>query len=84
MLTAGLAIASLWLATAAAQTGMARPEVVAPGVLSAGEVYRGTFTPDGATLYFFRKTGSGETYRIFTVEPDDRGLVLAHGRRPRR
>ena len=37
-----------------------------PGVLSSGEVYRGTFTPDGDTLYFFKKTGAGETYRIFS------------------
>lgn len=67
MLTFGLAMASLWLAAVAAQAGPPRPEVVAPGVLSAGEVYRGTFTPDGATLYFFKKTGRGETFRIFTA-----------------
>lgn len=66
MLNACLAIAWLWLAALAAPTVPVRPEVVAPGVLSAGEVYRGAFTPDGATLYFFRKTGSGEDYRIFT------------------
>ena len=42
-----------------------RVEIFEPGVLSAGEVFRGTFTPDGATFYFFKKTGSGEDYRIF-------------------
>jgi L-ascorbate metabolism protein UlaG (beta-lactamase superfamily) len=42
-----------------------RVEIFGPGVLSAGEVFRGTFTPDGATFYFFKKTGSGEEYRIF-------------------
>jgi L-ascorbate metabolism protein UlaG (beta-lactamase superfamily) len=64
MLSAILGIAALWLGAAGAQS--TRPDVIGPGVLSAGEVYRGTFTPDGATLYFFKKTGSGETYRIFT------------------
>jgi hypothetical protein len=48
------------------RTERAPLEVVAPGILSAGEVYRGTFMPDGGTLYFFKKTGSGETYRIFS------------------
>jgi hypothetical protein len=42
-----------------------RVEVFEPRVLSAGEIFRGTFTPDGATFYFFKKTGSGEDYRIF-------------------
>ena len=64
MLSAIVGIAALWLAAGAVRP--APPEVVAPGVLSAGEVYRGTFTADGSALYFFKKTGSGETYRIFT------------------
>jgi L-ascorbate metabolism protein UlaG (beta-lactamase superfamily) len=44
------------------------PEVFAPGVVSTGEVYRGTFTADGATFYFFKKIGAGETYRIFSSD----------------
>jgi hypothetical protein len=43
------------------------PEIVAPGVLSSGEVYRGAFAPDGQTLYFFRKVvPNAEEYRIFS------------------
>jgi hypothetical protein len=43
------------------------PEVVAPGVLSSGEVFRGSFTPDGHTLYFFKKTvPDTEEYRVFS------------------
>lgn len=51
-------------ATAAAQ---ARAEVFAPDVVSAGNVYRGSFTPDGRTLFFFKRIGSAasEEYRIF-------------------
>jgi hypothetical protein len=33
--------------------------------LSAGEVYRGCFTADSTTLFFFKKVGEGEQYRIF-------------------
>jgi L-ascorbate metabolism protein UlaG (beta-lactamase superfamily) len=48
-------------------TGLATAQsVVAPGVLSEGQVYRGAFTADGGTLFFFKKTGEGETFRIFT------------------
>ncbi len=66
MISATLGIVSLCLAAVVPQPGPTRPEVLAPGVLSAGEVYRGAFTPDGGTLYFFKKTGSGETFRIFS------------------
>lgn len=42
------------------------PEVFGPGVLSVGEVYRGSFAPDGRTFYFFKKVTKGkEDYRIF-------------------
>jgi hypothetical protein len=47
----------------ASDTGIA-PAVFGPGVLSSGEVYRGSFAPDGRTFYFFRKVGSGEVYHI--------------------
>jgi len=44
----------------------AQPAVFGPGVLSAGEVYRGCFTPDGRSFYFFKKVTRGqEDYRIF-------------------
>ena len=43
-----------------------QPEVFGPGVLSVGEVFRGTFTPDGQTFYFFKKvTKDEEDYRVF-------------------
>lgn len=44
-----------------------QPEVFGAGVLSEGEVFRGAFSPDGQTFYFFKKTEPGaEEYRIFT------------------
>lgn len=51
-------------ATAAAQV---RAEVFAPDVMSAGNVYRGSFTSDGRTFFFFKRVGSAssEEYRIF-------------------
>jgi hypothetical protein len=43
-----------------------QPEVFGPGVLSTGNVYRGSFAPDGRTFYFFKKVTEGkEDYRIF-------------------
>jgi hypothetical protein len=41
--------------------------VFAPGVVSAGNVYRGTWMPDGSEFYFFKKVGAAnsEDYRIF-------------------
>jgi len=42
------------------------PELFGAGVLSVGEIYRGTFTPDGRGFYFFKKiTPNQEDYRIF-------------------
>ena len=38
--------------------------MVSAGVLSTGQVYGGTFSADGTELYFFKKVGEGETYRI--------------------
>ena len=44
----------------------ATPEVFGAGVLSTGEVFRGTFSRDGATFYFFKKVvPDSEEYRIF-------------------
>jgi hypothetical protein len=42
-----------------------QPEVFAPGVISSGEVYRGSFSADGKSFYFFKRVGEGEDYRIF-------------------
>ena len=43
-----------------------QPEVVGAGTISVGNVYRGTFTPDGDTLYYFKNVTEGrEDYRIF-------------------
>ncbi len=72
MLTRTLATAclTLWMALglhpANPASQSAAIPTLEPGVLSSGQVYRGTFTPDGRTLYFFKKTGAGETYRIFS------------------
>lgn len=41
------------------------PTVFGPGIFHGGDVFRGAFAPDGRTLYFFRKVGTGEDYRIF-------------------
>jgi hypothetical protein len=42
------------------------PEVVGAETISVGNVYRGTFTPDGDTLYYFKSVTEGqEEYRIF-------------------
>jgi hypothetical protein len=41
-------------------------EMVGPGTISVGNVFRGTFTSDGDTLYYFRNVTEGEEdYRIF-------------------
>jgi len=53
-------------AASSRQAGAVEPEVFGAGVLSAGEVYRGCFTPDGRAFYFFKKVTRGqEDYRIF-------------------
>ena len=43
----------------------ALPELVGAETISTGNVFRGTFTPDGDTLYFFKKVTEGEDYRLF-------------------
>lgn len=52
------------LLMAPVQSAPSRVEVFEPENLSAGEVFRGTFTSDGSTFYFFKKVGGGENYRI--------------------
>lgn len=47
------------------------PQVLGPESISVGNVYRGTFTPDGDTLYFFKNVTEGEEdYRIFRAHRD--------------
>ena len=60
------AISFLVLGTFVEQVETARVQVFGPGVLSVGEVFRGTFTPDAETFFFFKRTGAGETYRIYS------------------
>ncbi|MBC7897988.1 MAG: PD40 domain-containing protein [Cytophagaceae bacterium] len=51
----------------------AQAEVFAPGVVSDTNVWKGAFEPDGRTLYFFRKVGRGEDYRIFVTRQGANG-----------
>jgi hypothetical protein len=48
--------------------------VFAPTNVSVGNVYRGSFEPDGRTFYFFKKTGApaSEDYTIFRTRLVDR------------
>jgi hypothetical protein len=60
----------LLLALAATAPGLQTraPAPAAPEPFGAGlftDTYRGTFTPDGNSLYFFRPVGGNENYRIF-------------------
>ena len=41
------------------------PEIFGKDVISKGRIYRGSFTPDAKSFYFFKKTGEGEKYGIF-------------------
>lgn len=42
------------------------PELIGPATISVGNLFRGTFTPDGDTLYYFRNVTEGrEDYRLF-------------------
>lgn len=60
---------ALFLAAPTALSQSVEPEVFGAGVLSKGEVYRGCFTPDGRSFYFFKKvTGGQEDYRIFVSQ----------------
>ena len=43
------------------------PEIFGKDIFAGGEVFRGSFSPDGKTFYFFKKITEGqEDYRIFT------------------
>ena len=59
----------LTLATAAPGSQSTSSAPAAPEPFGAGlftDTYRGTFTPDGNSLYFFRPVGGNENYRIFS------------------
>ena len=45
--------------------GAVVPEVFAPGAVSGENVWKGSFTPDGDTLYYFRHLDGAEHYGIF-------------------
>jgi WD40-like Beta Propeller Repeat len=63
---AGLLAASLGCAAGQPADSAAAPEVVGEETISVGNVFRGTFTPDGDTLYYFKNVTQGEEdYRIF-------------------
>ena len=52
--------------TAGSPTPRIEPEIVGAETVSVGNVFRGTFTPDGDTLYYFKNVTEGEEdYRIF-------------------
>ncbi len=61
----GLTMAGLGC-TAGSPTPRNEPEIVGAETVSVGNVFRGTFTPDGDTLYYFKNVTEGEEdYRIF-------------------
>lgn len=61
----GIAIAMLLQASGPGTADTAR--VFAAGVVSVGNVFRGSFSPDGRTFFFFKKTTPGtEDYRIYS------------------
>lgn len=49
-------------------------ELFAPNLADPGALFRGTFSPDGRTLYYFRKVTAGtEDYRIYTSRKTPNG-----------
>src|SRR4051812_10173909 len=68
---------SLLLAAGATMAGaqaMDRATVLAPATISVGNVYRGTFSPDGKRFLSFRRTApTGERYEIVESRASARG-----------
>jgi hypothetical protein len=63
--------ASVGCAAGSQRPDTASPQVLGPETISVGNVFRGTFTPDGDTLYFFKKVTEGEEdYRLFRSHRD--------------
>ena len=67
MSPAHIALAALLIACgASAPLSQVGPEIVGAETISVGNVFRGSFTPDGDTLYYFKNVTEGhEDYRIF-------------------
>jgi hypothetical protein len=59
--------------------------VLGPSNVSVGNVYRGSFEPDGKTLYYFKKTGApaSEDYSIFRTRLVDGIMDRSRTRRAR-
>ena len=71
-IAAGLLWASAGCSSGTQSADSAQPEVVGPETVSVGNVFRGTFTPDGDTLYYFKNVTEGEEdYRIFRAHRTD-------------
>ena len=67
-LTAGFLLAAFGCSSASppAPSPESVPTLLGPETVSVGNVFRGTFTPDGDTLYYFKNVTEGEEdYRIF-------------------
>lgn len=65
-LLAFITLTGWFVPTTLGQTREVKAELFGAGVLSVGEVYRGSFTPDGRAFYYFKKvTPEREDYRIF-------------------
>jgi hypothetical protein len=58
-------VALLWAVQFALSQNTSVPEIFGKDIISKGRIYRGSFTPDGKSFYFFKKTGEGEKYGIF-------------------
>jgi WD40-like Beta Propeller Repeat len=65
-LGAGFLLASTACGSGVPPSPATLPRVLGQGTVSVGNVYRGSLTPDGDTLYFFKNVTEGEEdYRIF-------------------
>jgi L-ascorbate metabolism protein UlaG (beta-lactamase superfamily) len=73
MLLRHVALASIIVCSPGSQAPSPAVEQFGPGVFSGGEIFRGSFTPDGSTFYFFKKTGTGEQYRIYASDRTETG-----------
>jgi hypothetical protein len=71
-----VALTLLALCPLGSQPRPSTAEVFGAGVLSVGEVFRGSFTPDGHVFYFFKKIGTGEDYRIYSSNRTATGWTM--------
>ena len=68
MLIRVIALGALLLSSASAPIQSSKVEPFVPGEQPTSEIFRGSFAPDGRTFYFFKKTGTGEDYRIVSSQ----------------